>query len=288
MNTKAQQKTLIVLSSVAAALVLLFICSQCTFKKSAAKNISSALLNEKYKDEVERIIISCPDEIVTLTNADSFWTGVNSALPGLVWPANAQTVGNLITASINITKMYIKSDKKSSWHSLSVTDSDSIKLSFIGKDGQTVSQLYFGKTNALTGRIAVRSGAKVTVYEMDDSIATYLTAQTSFWADPYVYPRAVTGMSDSQSQTMLRHGQIVYAPETLTQAPVKVITKEFENSAVSTISIYSLDKDAASDYLVIPSFTPSPASTPTERQAISSCNYAYTISAWTEQKLISE
>lgn len=296
MTSALKKRTIYILLTITSVLlVLLFIGKLNSKKNSEVRPITTSMLNPKYADSIASIAIKTPQsqKEITLTKTDSVWTGIaknDDDLQGVVWPVQLQTVNNLISISTKVAKMYIKSDSNSSWNTLSVTQDKASTIIFTGEDGQILSELYFGVINPITERISMRSAAKQTVYETDDVISVYLTTDVSFWADPYIYPQAVTGMSDNDSKSLLRHGQVVAKPADNAFPCIKSILKEFDNSAAVSLSIYSTQNSThnSTEFLVIPTFIASPTVTAHEKSAIAAYNYAYIISGWTEKKLVSE
>lgn len=276
-------------------------------KNNGAKveSIETALVNPKYINDISEIEIRIPKdgnrsvpidktiptesvsieyEYVLLSHKGALWTGKSSEQKGAEWPVSKPTVENLISNATNIVKMYKKSDNIKNWQSLSVTENTAKTLIFKGKDGNYISQLYFGVENPITNRVSVRSAARQSVYEMEQSIMNFMTTQSSFWCDPYLYPQYVTGLNDSESSSFLRHGQVAKAIE-MSEKPVQTVKKSFGNGAELVLKIF---KQQSNDYYVVPTFTSSVTSGAQERKAISSLSYSYTISAWTYEKLLEE
>ncbi|MFA6937498.1 MAG: hypothetical protein WCQ67_04640 [Treponema sp.] len=305
-NLSKKDKSIVFLQALLFVLVIIFaVCIIVKKNGSKVESIETALVNPKYINNISEIEIRIPkdgnrsvpiDKTVTtksvsieyenilLSNHGTLWTGKSSEQDGAEWPVSKTTVENLIGSSTNIIKMYKKSDNIKNWQSLSVTESTAKTLIFKGKDGSYISQLYFGVENPITNRVSVRSAARQSVYEMDQSIMNFMTTQSSFWCDPYLYPQYVTGLNNSEISSFLRHGQISAVKE-ITEKPVQLVKKSFGNGAEVLLKIY---KQTTNDYYVVPTFSSSVASGYQERNAISSLSYSYTISAWTYEKLIEE
>lgn len=279
-------------------LALLCISFTPLFKRNNPIPIQSALLNPKYHNDIAQIIIKSPkngstsdtmnETELVLTKSDSIWVGsYQGAEVGIEhekWPASKETVENLITSSETILKMYKISDSVSHWNSFSVSEGQAFELLFVEANGTTISDLFFGLENPLTNRIAVRSGSKQTVYEVDNSFSTFLTTDDSFWCDPYLYPQAVTGLSTSEEQSFLRHGKITTKSSINQNAFIQKKKKDFGNGAEVVLSIFQ----SGDEFCVVPVFTASPACTNSEKECIFSLSYVYTISSWTYQKLLEE
>lgn len=280
MNGVSSKRTTLVLTGVVCFLLLTYVLSmRYTSQRSQVKTVTSALLNPKYKDTVTQIEITDGPSL-TLKKVGSLWIGQTDSAG--TWPVQKSTIENLITNATNIIKMYTKADNVRSWGTLHVTPESARKLVFMDTDGQIVSELYFGLENALTNRIAVRSGTRQTVYEVEQTIETYLTTDRSFWCDPYLYPQYVTGASDAAVQSVLRRGPLVdVAPQQT--APAQILNQDFENGARVMLRLYP--QPGGEQYLVSPRFISSPAASATEKAAIESFSYCYSMSSWTYQKL---
>lgn len=274
-------------------------------KKNKVKAIESALVNPKYAATIQEIKIKIPtsEETLILHKSGTIWTGTNVASTDRaitkdisapqsnmkeIWPASTQTATNIIQSATKVVSMYIKSDNNKSWNSLGVDENNARTVTFYTSSGEIVSELYFGMENNNTNRVYVRSGKNLTVYEIDNEITTFLTTETSFWCDPYLYPLSLIGASEKETQTALRHGKLIEL-DTSKGEYATTINKDFGNGAEIKLSIYKGNAVAdETDYYVFPSFIPSPAFTEEEKAAVASLSYAYSISSWTYEKLIKQ
>ena len=261
-------------------------------RKNSVRSEQTALLNPNRAGDVSSITISVPDEsvatgrtTVTLQRHGTLWSGTSSlSADSYRWPADAQSVANLFTAAQKITTVYTKADDVSAWKPLGIEDADAAVLSFWDERHSIVSQLFFGGSDALTRRIFFRTWTKTTAYEIDDSISSYLSADESFWADPFVYPQALPGADRAASESFLRRGLLLNIAPREGLPETNVLARDFGNGALARFRIY--EKDGS--YVVIPSFSAGPASGSAERSMLESLNYRYSISAWTYERWLSE
>ena len=260
-------------------------------QKSAPDTQDTALLNPKYASQVHSITLSFQDDSVdlfhrhkiTLVNCEGMWVGADSINDSLIWPADSQSVENLISLASTVTTMYKRSDRVTSWKEFGLDDSDAFCLTFYGEADSVLSQLYFGREDTLTQRIAVRTSSRGTVWDCPSDIMTYLTLNQSFWADPYIFPRLLTGLSDAESSSLLRRGLIQNA---LCEGTADLtLNKDFCDGSVLRLSLYKQDDGS---YLVNAVCAPGPADSDYRARTVRAINYSYAISAWTYERLVQE
>jgi hypothetical protein len=119
---------------------------------------------------------------------------------------------------------------------------------------------------------------------MDSAIMTFLSADESFWADPFLYPLCLTGLGRNEAELQLRRGRLENIRPRDGLVADYTERMSFGNGAELVFRIYR--KDAA--YIVIPALTPGPAATTEERDAVQSINYRYGISGVTLDRLREE
>lgn len=250
--------------------------------------VESSVLNPKYVSEVSKIEVSIPEsgnrKNILMENDGGIWLGKCSVDDySSVFPCDENTVKNLISVSSTVSKMFIKANSENHWKDLCVDDENAARIMFFGKDGNVLSELYFGVQDSMTNRIAVRSVASKVVYDMNDSIDTYLTASESFWVDPFLFPQCITGYSRNKSEDSLRHGQISYAPDSKELKLLGNYSKKFENESSVLFVFY---ENADGTVFVLPSFSVGQSVSQEKFDAISKIRYSYTISKWTYEQLI--
>ena len=261
-------------------------------RRQTAPSMQTALLNPNRAQDVASVTISVADEsdaggrtTVTLERHGSLWSGTSSVSSGTYsWPADMQTVARLFAEAVKITTVYTKADNVSAWKQLGIDDANAAVLTFRDERNDIVSQLFFGSGDSLSRRIFFRTWTKTTAYETDDAIASFLSADESFWADPFVYPQCLTGADRAASESFLRRGLLLnIAPRD--GLPVYAeLKKDFGNGASARFFIY--EKDDA--FVVIPSFSAGPAFGAAERDMLEKLNYRYSISAWTYERWAAE
>ncbi|MBQ3798928.1 MAG: DUF4340 domain-containing protein [Treponema sp.] len=275
------------------ALLLLLILSFLPFMRRRGPSAKdTALLNPAHKDKVFRIELSqggggifSSGRKVCLEKAGGIWLGSSSDGNGeFVWPADMQAVDKLLELASSVIRSYEKSSSRKDWGKFGITDGEAFSLSFYDSSQKTLSYLYFGGDDPLTGRIYVRSASDVTVYELDAGIQPYLTADESFWADPFLYPQCLTGLGRAEAEEGLRRGKLEnIRPREGLEADYSG-RLYFGNGAEILFRIYKKE----SSYIVIPALTPGLAASDEERAAISRISYRYGISGLTLGNLLEE
>ncbi|MBQ1833112.1 MAG: DUF4340 domain-containing protein [Treponema sp.] len=273
-------------------LLLVFIITMMPFtKKTSAPSVKSAVLNVNKIPEIASITFSENDEDgemqkVTLEKNGGFWVGTDSST-GKKWPADNQNVATLLDKCSQIVNVYTAASTKDAWESFGLGEESAFKLGFYDGSGKIITEIFFGKSDYLTSRAAFRVHGKETVFQTDISIKSYLSASASFWADPFVYPQALTGYTRMKSESLLRHGALVDFNAAGKQ-PDYTFRKDFENGSSARFLIYKSDMQSESLYNIVPFFIAGPSADADEKKAVESFNYAYTMSQWTLEKFSEE
>lgn len=157
------------------------------------KQIQSALMNPKYENDVSEIIITSGSSSVTLKDNDSgIWIGESGTS---TFPAEQETVSNMIQHLIKVRSMYKISDNIRQYHSLGLSESDAVTIQYKIKDNMS-TKIYFGGQNYENTRRYMRSQSSKISYEIESDIDTYLNVSENFWSDPYIIPRNMISDSD--------------------------------------------------------------------------------------------
>ena len=190
-----------------------------------------------------------------------------------------QSVAKLLDCAQKIVTVSVKAESVKNWQAFAVDNENALSLTFYGESDSIFSQLFFGKEDSLSNTIAFRILTDAVVYEVDNAIASYLSVDESFWADPFIIPRCL-----SPQDSTLRRGSIQnLAPRE--GLPVDhSVKKDLSNGASASFAIYKRD----ADYIVIPSFQANPAASLEEIKLLEKVNYRYSISPLTFERLLEE
>ncbi len=285
------------------------------FGKNQKKSVSkTALLNPNYKNIVQKIELSFPNknlsenensnssaEILKQQNTDfakkfvffkteNFWYGTLSFLPEeegassqnqifspVIFPLDSQTLQNMIEKFSLISSVYKTAEGKSSFASYNLEEDEAVSVCFYDFNGEVLSKIYFGNESSISSRIAFRTTSNDEVFEIDNSLAVYLSSSISFWADPFIEPECLTRYSRALSQKGLRHGQIYEISLLPELKPDKTFTKYFENGSGILFNVFKTD----SKIILKPEFICGPLNSEEEKKVFSKINYFYSLSTVT-------
>ncbi len=197
-----------ILSYCIVLLVILIIGSAKNNTDYSGKTIQSALLNQKYKNTINKIMIKFPLNendnhadneyqgyvIPTLvftkknTDGNEYWQGnVN----GVLFKADTSVLQKFLVSSCKTQDFILLSDDISSWKQFELTDQEAVQISFYESSGgnDTLrSDLFFGKSTADYSGVYVRNGKNASVYRIDNVFSPYLSQNIDLWADLSVLP----------------------------------------------------------------------------------------------------
>ena len=189
------------------------------------KEVQTALLNQKYVQDINTIRLSQNARELTLFKVDGFWfvrierQALRNAPDAVsVFPADSRQVDALIDVFKKVRKMYIISDRDGSeaffMHNeavftLDFAHTDANKGDYFPVSGAAVNDKQFGEKVFSSLRIAVpkngtqtlhiasavhAAGTKRTrVYACEDDASVFLNYNPSFWADGKLIPDCLRG-----------------------------------------------------------------------------------------------
>ena len=126
-NTKFSKNSKILIT-VAAILTITYLLS---FTKSCSSSdkrekVKTALVNQKYKENIKSIILQDSTGSIELTKHGDFWIAGNT----LYLPASTERVTNLINELIKVRNLYKISDKINKNSSLGLTNSTEFHIKY--------------------------------------------------------------------------------------------------------------------------------------------------------------
>ena len=263
-NFTKNNKILIVLAVILAALYILSFTRSCTSKDSREK-IKTSLVNQKYKDSITSFELQDATGSLTITNKGDFWTvGTLSA--------SNERMQSFINNLTTIRNLYKISDKINKNSTLGLTTGTEFHLKYFIQD--TSHELIFGNQDFSLSSRYMMTEKSTQVYEIDSSLDTYLTTSVQSWAEPFIISQIVfgkitpqdiqrtsvinqnhlTSMSDTQKLLDLRHGGIPGEEELLSalqnsKTPDTTITLELGNKNEIELKIYPTKSE--NEYIVM-------------------------------------
>ena len=305
----------------ASAILFLFSLAFSNKGKSAQKSVESAILNQKYKNEVAEIEITEKDEAgsesITLAQHGDLWLltkkdeSTNSEFCTL---ADKKIINSLIENAIKIRKVYTISDRTADYDSLGLGEKNATTLTFRKNDGTLFTKVHFGHADSLKNRIFIRSERSKTAYECENDFQQYLTTKTNYWSEGEIFseiknPAKITlilneGSEASAQKTLvldeksdnftskahallsLRHGTILSEEVTTNAIKIAELTAQDGNGRIARIAFFektenAFGEEAEQSYFYTKSVTPSEIDSAETRFAFYSEHAAYEISAWT-------
>ena len=258
-NFTKNPNLLIVLTAILTILFLLSFTKSCSSSDKREK-VKTALVNQKYKDSINKFELSDSSATIELTKHDNFWT-INSI------PASSERIEKFINELITIRNLYKISDKISANSTFGLTNGTEFHLRYFTNEG--FHELVFGNQDySLTSRYMM-SEKSTQVYEIDDSLDIYLTTSIQSWAEPYLISREIFNsidiqnisviyqdsngqtkkglISDSQKLLGLRHGEIPSESE--------FILSEIQNPFIVKSDYYKASSRIFTGYSKISSWT---------------------------------
>ncbi|MBP5452257.1 MAG: DUF4340 domain-containing protein [Treponema sp.] len=286
MKVNALQKKILLLLAVCDFILIVMFALSFVFKSkgNSIKTKETVLLNATSLESMSAIVMtdSVEGQVVTLSRGGSFWTGKDSATE-TTWPADPQTVRNLVDTLLQVRMVRIKAESDSAWEDLGLDEESAFSIKILGENSKELLTLYFGRIDTLSQRIAFRTSNDSKSYETDFSLRSYLNADASFWADPFFFPVFLSGSASVNMQSSYRHG-VMLPLLPLPEEPVKVLKKTFENGSRAVYSVYENEDE----FIIFPQFYASQSMSQIEQEAVRKCNYRYSLSQWTYQRILED
>ena len=200
-----KEKTNIILIATSIVLFFTYILSFTNFSSTdKRKLVKTALVNNKYIDSISRFELSQGEEKLTLSK--------EKAGGGDVWfilaenntkilPADKELVNNFLFKLTKIVNMYKISDKMSQNNSFGLTDSSTFCLKYNFSDSE-FQQIYFGNLDFSNSFRYLMSGKNTTVYQIENSLDTFLTTSLQFWSEPYIVSRQIININKDSVQSI--------------------------------------------------------------------------------------
>lgn len=169
-------------------------------EKSAPKALESALLNPKYKGEVNMITIQAQEKSdstnkkgnsqITLKKQGDFWLLSKEGKKGeaICTIADSKIIDSLIEKAASLRSLYKITDKERDYLSLGVSENAESTLAFSKNDDRLYTKIHFGLSNSLKNRIYFRSEGKKTVYESQNDFEQYLNTDINYWSEGEIIP----------------------------------------------------------------------------------------------------
>ena len=195
-------------------------------EKSAPKALESALLNPKYKGEVNMITIQAQEKSVstnkkgnsqiTLKKQGDFWLFskfTEESNEEIFTIADSKIIDSLIEKAASLRSLYKITDKERDYLSLGVSENAESTLAFSKNNDKMYTKVHFGLSNSLKNRIYFRSEGKKTVYESQNDFEQYLNTDINYWSEGKIIPEIKNPV---QISFKTNEGSVGQPPKTIT------------------------------------------------------------------------
>lgn len=301
-NFTKNTKILIGLAVILTGLYILSFTRSCTSKDTREK-LKTSLVNPKYAQSISSFELQDASGSLIIKKEGNFWTVGTIGLHNdkQVIPASPERLQNLIQNLISIRNLYKISDKITQNSSLGLTNGTEFHLRY--NTDEAFHELIFGNQDFSLSSRYLMTEKSTQVYEIDNSLDTYLTTSIQNWAEPFIISQVVLGkirpddiqrtqvlnheenhistISDTQKLLDLRHGGLPDFDSDLnklksTATPQITITLELGNKNEVELQIYKSQNE--NEYIVFTEYK-----TPKDAKAVFTS--ASKISSWTYNKI---
>ena len=287
--------------------------------KDKAKSVETAVLNPKHAQSVYEIDFyenSSNKAKITLKKEGELWL---IQAEQFLLPAKQEEVHRFLERISRIQKFYKISDSDKSLKKLNLLEKNNSDFYLTvkyreGNDGiEKKSEVLFNFEKKSSGKVFARSLSNSSAFEIQDSkLISCLTAQVSFWAENSIVPQGIFSKNNSIQRILLKKNALPSSYE-------KVITEKKDLSGLLSLtsgqffsdrdylqnnkykSIYSIKVEfgdaseiiieiipyKVESYVLLYNFLPSPYINKKNAGSLKKINYAFTISSWTLQNILS-
>ncbi|BDC93527.1 DUF4340 domain-containing protein [Treponema bryantii] len=198
-NSSKINKNSKILIAVTAFLVILYSLS---FVKSCSsqdkrEKVKTALVNQKYKDSINSIILQDSTGSIEFTKQEDFWI-ITSFNNQISIPASSERINNLLNELTKVRNLYKISDKISKNSSLGLTNGTEFHLRYSYSNEGSYRELLFGNQDFSLSSRYMMSGENTKIYEIDSSLDVYLTTSVQSWSDPNIISSEILPTNDIQ------------------------------------------------------------------------------------------
>lgn len=257
-------------------LILFFVSFNSRFtNKDTSEIIKTELINEKNVNSITKIQFSQGNKKLFLIKNDDFWILKTDENSKNAMPGDTVKIEKFITDFASLRDIKKLSNKISEKNNYGFDDINSFKIRYFIDDDNFSDLIFGGQDFSLSSRYLMVSN-KATVFELDDSLDSYLDLSIQQWSEPTIISKNVLGNvdeTDIQSITITENGtNFIYTKNTtddfFTKAnkllelrhgglgesvssvnSVKDIKIEFGNKEWVTLSFYNSTEDK--EYIIV-------------------------------------
>lgn len=199
-------------------LILFFVSFNSRFtNKDTSEIIKTELINEKNVNSITKIQFSQGNKKLFLIKNDDFWILKTDENSKNAMPGDTVKIEKFITDFASLRDIKKLSNKISEKNNYGFDDINSFKIRYYIDDDNFSDLIFGGQDFSLSSRYLMVSN-KATVFELDDSLDSYLDLSIQQWSEPTIISKNVLGNvdeTDIQSITITENGtNFIYTKNT--------------------------------------------------------------------------
>lgn len=199
-------------------LILFFVSFNSRFtNKDTSEIIKTELINEKNVNSITKIQFSQGNKKLFLIKNDDFWILKTDENSKNAMPGDTVKIEKFITDFASLRNIKKLSNKISEKNNYGFDDINSFKIRYFIDDDNFSDLIFGGQDFSLSSRYLMVSN-KATVFELDDSLDSYLDLSIQQWSEPTIISKNVLGNvdeTDIQSITITENGtNFIYTKNT--------------------------------------------------------------------------
>ena len=199
-------------------LILFFVSFNSRFtNKDTSEIIKTELINEKNVNSITKIQFSQGNKKLFLIKNDDFWILKTDENSKNAMPGDTVKIEKFITDFASLRDIKKLSNKISEKNNYGFDDLNSFKIRYFIDDDNFSDLIFGGQDFSLSSRYLMVSN-KATVFELDDSLDSYLDLSIQQWSEPTIISKNVLGNvdeTDIQSITITENGtNFIYTKNT--------------------------------------------------------------------------
>ena len=199
-------------------LILFFVSFNSRFtNKDTSEIIKTELINEKNVNSITKIQFSQGNKKLFLIKNDDFWILKTDENSKNAMPGDSVKIEKFITDFASLRDIKKLSNKISEKNNYGFDDLNSFKIRYYIDDDNFSDLIFGGQDFSLSSRYLMVSN-KATVFELDDSLDSYLDLSIQQWSEPTIISKNVLGNvdeTDIQSITITENGtNFIYTKNT--------------------------------------------------------------------------
>lgn len=199
-------------------LILFFVSFNSRFtNKDTSEIIKTELINEKNVNSITKIQFTQGNKKLFLIKNDDFWILKTDENSKNAMPGDTVKIEKFITDFASLRNIKKLSNKISEKNNYGFDDINSFKIRYFIDDDNFSDLIFGGQDFSLSSRYLMVSN-KATVFELDDSLDSYLELSIQQWSEPTIISKNVLGNvdeTDIQSITITENGtNFIYTKNT--------------------------------------------------------------------------